>query len=194
MRHRIFLAINLPEKIKQELSKHQNKIERMFTFEQKPIRWVKKGNLHITMVFLGYVSEEDIPEILKTTEQTVKQNNSFSINLNKICYGPPKKILPRMVWALGEKSEELGKLQTELENSLLSFPKGLKRSEGRPHTPHITLGRIQKWKFKRIEPEERPEIEEDISLSFQVNSIEIMESQLKRTGAEYSILQSFQLK
>jgi 2'-5' RNA ligase len=45
-----------------------------------------------------------------------------------------------------------------------------------------------------MEPEEKPKIDEDISLNFQVKSIEVMESQLKRGGAEYTILESFELK
>jgi 2'-5' RNA ligase len=70
----------------------------------------------------------------------------------------------------------------------------MKKPESRIYTPHITLGRIRVWEFRQIEPEERPDIEKEISLSFQVNSIEVMESQLKRGGSEYTILKSCPLK
>ncbi|PIX88575.1 MAG: hypothetical protein COZ30_00470, partial [Candidatus Nealsonbacteria bacterium CG_4_10_14_3_um_filter_36_16] len=56
---------------------------------------------------------------------------------------------------------------------------------------HITLGRIKQWEFRQIEPEERPEVNEEINLTFEVNSIEVMESELKRGGSEYTILESF---
>ncbi len=183
MRHRLFIAINLPEKIKNRLSNFQTK------YPELPARWTKKQNLHITLVFLGYVREHEIPGILKTTEEVAKKHNAFSLVLNKVCYGPPEKT-PRMVWAEGEKSEELGKLQSDLENSLssLSFKK-----EGRPYSVHITLARLDQWQFKKIELEERPQIKQDINLDFEVNSIEIMQSYLKRTGAEYTLLQSIAL-
>jgi len=45
-----------------------------------------------------------------------------------------------------------------------------------------------------IEPEELPQIDEEISLSFTVNSIEVMESELKRSGAQYNICQSTPLQ
>jgi len=61
-------------------------------------------------------------------------------------------------------------------------------------SPHITLGRIKTWQFRQIEPEERSEINEDIDLDFEVNSIEIMESQLKKTGPDFTILESCPLK
>jgi 2'-5' RNA ligase len=191
MRHRIFIAINLPGDIKKELSSFTNK------WLELPCRWTKKENLHITLMFLGYLSDEELLEVLKITKDVASRNLSFSINLKKIIYGPPKKIPPRMVWAEGEKSEELGKLQKDLENSLsaeASAKADRLVKENRPYTPHITLGRIRQWEFRQIEPEERPEVNEEINLSFEVNSIEVMESQLKRGGAEYTILESCPLK
>ena len=99
-----------------------------------------------------------------------------------------------MVWTEGEKSEELGKLQSDLENSLLNSSVKGTESEARPYTPHITLGRIRTWEFRKIEQEERPAIDEDISLNFEVNSIEVMESELKRGGPDYAVLESIPLK
>lgn len=187
MRHRIFIAINLPEGIKKEIFSYQEK------WPELPVRWVKPENIHITLAFLGYLSDEELLEVLKIAKEIAQRNNSFSINLKKICYGPPKKMPPRMVWAEGEKSEELGKLQKDLENSL-SHAEALAKADGlketRPYTPHITLGRIRQWEFRQIESEERLEVNEDISFSFEVKSIEVMESQLKRGGPEYVVLAS----
>ena len=191
MRHRIFIAINLPEEIKRQLSDYQNK------WLELPVRWTKKENLHITLVFLGYLNDEELLEVSKIAKEVASRNSVFSINLNKILYGPPKKMPPRMVWVEGEKSQKLGKLDGDLENSLFSaeaLAKADTEPEARPYTPHITLGRIKTWEFRQIEPEERPEVNEEISLSFEVNSIEIMESQLKRGGPEYTVLESAPLK
>ena len=164
MRHRVFIAINLPEEIKKELSSFQSK------WPELPCRWTKKENLHITLEFLGYLTDEELIELCQKTKEMASGKKTFSIRLNKICYGPPKKFPPRMVWVIGEKIKEFN------------------------ISPHITLGRIRTWEFRQIEPEERPIVDENISLSFEVSSIEVMESQLKRGGAEYTILESFELK
>ncbi len=58
---------------------------------------------------------------------------------------------------------------------------------------HITLARIKQWVFKKIEPEERPSINQDFARNFSVNSIELMESVLHKTGPEYKIIKSFSL-
>jgi len=131
-----------------------------------PVRWTKPENLHITLEFLGYVRDEDLINVFETTEKMAKKHKAFDVKLSKICYGPPDRP-PRMIWVVGEKIEELNL------------------------SPHITLGRIRKWEWQRIEPEERPEVDEDINLSFSVESIEVMESVLKRGGPEYTVLQPY---
>lgn len=204
MRHRIFIAINLPEDIRKRLVSYQEQIEELFTPYRTrsgtgPARWTKPENLHITLVFLGYLSDEEMVKVCEITREVASKNRSFFIHLNKICYAPPKKMPPRMVWAEGacpelvegKNIDKLTKLRNNLENSLASDLRYKK--ENRPFSPHITLARISKWDFRRIEPEDRPQVETALSLTFEVNSIEVMESQLKRGGSEYTILESCQL-
>lgn len=185
-RHRIFIAINLPEDIKKKLSDYQSK------WPELPVRWTKLENIHITLIFLGYLTNEEIPELCKIAKEVVSKYPQFTVNLNKICYGPPKKMPPRMIWVQGEKLKILSGLKEDLEKSLTE---NIRFSpENREFSPHLTLGRIKTWQWRQIEPEDRPEVEEDISLSFNVNSIEVMESVLKRTGPEYTVLESAELK
>jgi 2'-5' RNA ligase len=186
MQHRVFIAINLPEKIKRELSEYKDK------WLELPCRWTKRENIHITLVFLGYLTDDEVLNICKITEEVALRNKPFSIELNKITYGPKDKN-PRMIWAEGGKSEELKKLQNDLENSLAGLSSEVKGEKGRGFSPHITLGRLRQWEFRKIEPEERPNINEEINFGFEVTSIEVMESNLRKGGAEYSVLESHKL-
>ncbi len=186
MGHRVFIAINLPEDIKKQLSFYQSK------WLELPCRWTKKENLHITLVFIGYVNDEELLDICKITKEITPRNQPFLINLKKICYGPTDKKPPRMIWAEGEKSRELAELQDDLKNSIQGETSSFKK-ENRPYAPHINLGRLKIWEFKAIEPEQRPEISEEISLSFEVSSVEIMESRLKPKGPDYFVLESLLL-
>jgi 2'-5' RNA ligase len=184
-RHRIFVAINLPADIRKEL----------FTYSEKwpelTAKWVSKENLHITLEFLGAVTDEELGDICIATKETAERHGSFSLNINKILYGPPKKMPPKIVWAEGAKSEELSALRDDLEEFLsekVSFV-----PENRTFAPHITLARINAWGFKSIEPEERPEINEGADLFFTVESIEVMESTMKKSGVEYEVIESYKL-
>ena len=220
-KHRIFIAINLPEDIKKTLTDEQKKWQELFTPYQTessgagPARWVNSENIHITLVFLGHLDDEELVEVCKITKEVASRNSPFQVVLNKICYGPPRPhtkreqlvideqvgeassrygVGARMVWALGEKSQEFAALRDDLEKSLVQSGAVSFSPENRAFSPHVTLARINQWEWRKIEPEERPEIEEEINLQFLVNSIELMESKLKRGGAEYTILQSYKLQ
>lgn len=179
-RRRVFIAINLSGDIKKKLAEFQKKRSEL------PVRWTKSENLHITLDFLGYLRDEELLEVSKTVKEVALKHTPFEIKLTKICYGPTDKKPPRMIWALGERSEEFSVLKENLDKIL-----GV--SEGRVFSPHITLGRLRQWEWRRIEPEERPVVDEEINLSFLVESIEVMESVLKKAGVEYAILESLPL-
>ena len=184
-RHRVFVAINLPGDVKKVLTRYQEK------WPDLPAKWTNKDNLHITLEFLGGLTDIEIADVCRVVGEVAENHNSFSIDLNKILYGPPKKMPPRMVWVQGEKSEELINLKKELQEFLLEAVRF--RPDGKGFSPHINLARIKEWEFKKIEPEERPEIEKDISMNFKVTSIDVMESKLKREGPQYVILEKANL-
>ncbi len=102
MSHRIFIAVNLPENTKKKLAEYEEK------WPNLPVRWTKKENLHITLVFLGYLNDEELLEVINATKEISSKNKPFSIILNKIIYGPPKKMPPRMVWVEGEAKPGIG--------------------------------------------------------------------------------------
>ncbi len=208
-RHRIFVAINLPEDIKKKLAEYQKKIEELFTLQRPassgadmgPIRWTKIRNIHITLDFIGYVNNDELLDICNIVKKVASKQPPFLVNLIKICYGPlPRagqtldKRPPKMIWAIGEKSKEFASLKDNLDKSLSDSANASFSAENRTFSPHITLGRIKQWEWKRIEPEERPVVNENINLSFSANSIEAMESILKKRGPEYTILESHNLE
>lgn len=194
-RNRIFIAINLPSDIKKKLTEYQRKIAENFEEinpDLNPVRWTFQENLHITLIFLGYLTDQELIQVCATTKEVAQKHEPFSLMIRKIVYAPPQKKTPRMVWAKGENSSQLALLQQELENAL--FERDEREEKSKIYAPHITLGRIRQWQFKKIDPDERPGINEELSLNFLVSSIEIMESELKRRGPEYTILESISFK
>ena len=184
-RHRVFIAINLPGDIKKQLASFYDK------WPDLPAKWTTRDNLHITLEFLGDLTDQEIGDACNAVNEVARKHNPFTISLNKILYGPPKKMPPRLVWVEGEISKELEDLKNDLQETLLE--KIRFRPDGAGFIPHITLARISEWEFKKFEPEERPEINEDIDFMFTAESIEVMESQLKRGGPVYTILESHTL-
>lgn len=191
---RIFIAINLPDKIKTELENLEKETNDLFPQELKGeiMRWLKKENIHLTLLFIGYVEDEKIPQVCQVVKKIAQTQRPFSLKFEKLCYGPPKKMPPRLIWTDIEKKPELLEIAKKLKKDMAEAGI-LKKVEKREFSPHITLARIKTWYWRKIEPEERPEIEKEIDFNFEVKSIEVMESKLKRTGAEYSVVESIAL-
>lgn len=183
---RLFLAINLPERVKEELFDYQEK------YSDLPVRWTPKSNLHITLVFLGDTASDKIQRIIGLIDSVPEVVSEFECKFEKIVLAPPGSA-PRMFWVRVEKNPLLLKLQRQLEARLVqNSGTGYKQSSNRDYLPHITLGRIDQDKWERLQ--DRPRVTKSLDLGFLVDSFELMESELKPSGAEYQVLNSFSLK
>jgi 2'-5' RNA ligase len=178
-KHRIFIAINLPEVIQRRILDFQKKME------QLPVRWTKGRSLHLTVVFIGYADDHEIYEVCRLTKDLAAKYDAFDIHFEKILYGPPGKP-PRMIWLKGKFSDELTKIKNELEQAFVSseYLRDF-RPENRAITPHITLARMNIESMSQL-----PQIEQDFKAVVPVATLDVMESNLKRDGAEYIILES----
>jgi RNA 2',3'-cyclic 3'-phosphodiesterase len=190
-KRRLFIAINLPESTKKKLIDWQIKMVDFLarsSFSEggdpRQIRWTKKDNLHITLNFIGYVTDDEMYEICSLVKGVTKKHQPFFINLERIILGPPDKA-PRMFWVQGEKSQELANIQTDLRD-MIEQRSGVKYNAFRPH---ITLA-----KFKPLFMKTFPKEFEDVfKHQVPVETIEVMQSELRRGGAEYTILESVEL-
>ncbi|MDD4358747.1 MAG: RNA 2',3'-cyclic phosphodiesterase [Candidatus Pacebacteria bacterium] len=184
---KIFVAINFDEPIKNELVSCQNKIDYLF-LENNPIKWTKKQNLHVTVFFIGYVYDTDLVDIFNGVEESAKKYKPFSLTFNQVDFMP--KDSKKMIWVFGEKNETLESLRQDIKKNILSTEREVER-----FTSHITLARINQFQFRKINEEEIPNINDEILIDFntEVESIDIMESELKKGGAEYTILKSIKL-
>lgn len=172
---RLFIAINLPACLKAELKQQQDKIKALFPPEASGVfKWVAPQNLHLTLSFLGEVKENKVPALLDGIQNKIGDKKSFPLVLKEIVFD--KKPIPRLLWAVIEENRQVNGLFAE------------KSFKG-----HITLARIREWQFRKIDPEEIPEINIPFKKTFQVKSIELMQSKLGPKGSSYSILHSFLL-
>ncbi len=181
MRRRIFIAINLPDKIKARLKEVKEK------YDYLPVRWTKEPSLHLTLIFIGYVSDEQMLEACRAAREVAEQSEPLTLNFKRITLGPPGKS-PRMIWLEGEINQGLVSLKNRLEEVLLNSDSGFSHRESRPLNPHITLARIKMQQWQQMES--TPQINEAFQAQVPVASIEVMESDLKHDGAEYAILES----
>ena len=77
---RIFIALEIPEKIKKEIGKIQNQLKN----PGGQTHWVKPENTHITLVFLGETAPNKVGEIAKILKEAAAQISPINLWLEKI--------------------------------------------------------------------------------------------------------------
>lgn len=184
---RLFIAINLPQEIKDKTEEAINKIQPLFNNSQ--VRFLTPKNWHLTITFLGYQPDEAMGPILKSIQETAAGFDPVLIKFEKIIYGPPGKPA-RMLWLAGAKetSQNLSEIKNKLEDLIVE--NGVKfNRENRLFNAHLTLARFSNPLTKLSDDLIAP-----LSLSFEAKTLDLMESRLKRTGAEYKLLSQFAFK
>ena len=179
---RVFIAINLPDKDKKRITALIAKLKPLFKPSQ--LRWLSPDNWHVTVFFLGYQDDDAVAKIAGVLKRVAAAMPAPPVEIKRLVYGPTDGTA-RMVWLAGnqESSKAIGALKEKLEKELSQSGVRFKR-EARQFMSHITLARFN-------EPiSDRPPIEQEFKMDFTPETIELMESELHRSGAEYSILVS----
>jgi 2'-5' RNA ligase len=184
---RTFIAIELDKTIKVTLSALIQKLDT----GGRNIRWIKSQGMHLTLKFLGEVSEDKITEVKTVLGSIAKDYSRFPLSLKGTGTFPPAARIPRVVWIGIEKNEFLQNIQARVENELhnIRFPK-----EKRTYHPHLTLGRVKGPQNIETVMETLNQYKETEFGGMTVNKITLFKSTLKPTGAEYTILSEFYLK
>jgi 2'-5' RNA ligase len=183
---RTFIAVELPENIKKKIGEIQAPLKRTNAF----VSWVKPGNIHVTLKFLGEVPEEQIQEVFNATEKALEGAGRFTMSL-KGMGGFPNLKRPRVIWVgAGSGGEELSFLAKRIEEEMekIGFPK-----EKRSFSPHFTIGRVKSP--KNIEQlATRVESSQFQTEEIEVAEVVVMKSQLTPGGAIYTPQKIIRLK
>ncbi len=182
---RVFIAIDLDPEIKKNLGWLLQSLRRT----KAEVKWVGDDSLHLTLKFLGEVSEDDVTKIVKILEEIGPHHQPFLIECRQTG-SFPEKGTPRVFWVGVTPSPQLLALHKEIESSLekIGFP-----PEERAFHPHLTLGRI---KSSRGLEEARAELEKQREKSFgqmEVKFLTLFQSFLRPAGAEYKVLREIRL-
>ena len=180
MQRRIFIGISLPDNVKKRIG------QRVQKWQELPIKWSLPENFHLTLSFLGFVNDESLAEICMSIREAAENFESFEVDFEGIGLGPNPED-PKIIWLYGGANEELRKLQAEIEKSMDIFV-----SEKKEYKPHVTLGKIDKPKWKALP--EKPEIEERFRISIPVESIDVFESKIEKGRTRFTVLESCELK
>src|SRR5215469_6519862 len=185
---RLFIALDIPAEVRERLSQY---VERVRIYAPDA-RWARIESLHVTLKFIGEVSETKVGEI--ETALTNVKATPFEINFKDIGFFPAPKSA-RVFWAGVNAPDSLKDLAAAIEAAVEKI--GIPR-EKRAYQAHLTLARAQEGGAsrhcfrllqERLSAEAAPQFGTMTAQEFF-----LYQSQIMRGGARYTKLQHFPLQ
>jgi 2'-5' RNA ligase len=191
---RLFIALDLPEKVRDGVVAWQGK-----ALADPALRPMRAEALHITMCFLAQRAEREIPRI----EAVMRSLEPRPIELR---FEPEPMAVPKgrpRLFTLGATSDSAVALQEELSQALAA--ERLYEPEDRHFWPHVTVARVR---TERLAPERgqrrgkaRPKrlrkaparLPKALEQPFDAVRLVLYRSNLKPQGAEYDALSGIDL-
>lgn len=183
MNVRLFVAVEITEKIRKKLAEFQDELKRV----DADVGWVAPENLHMTLKFIGALDEEGIESVTAIIKEAVAHIKPFDLHYQGVGAFPTEKN-PRVVFAdVIDAGGVLVKVHERLDNQFMAL--GVKH-EDRKFSAHLTVGRIKTRRNVR-------KLMEHLNLyqgydfgSERVMQVVLMKSDLLPEGPVYTKLQS----
>jgi 2'-5' RNA ligase len=152
-----------------------------------PLKWSPLENLHITSKFIGAWPEARLGE-LEGALGNMHFGQAFEIAVAGFGYFPNSH-RPRALFAGVQPVAVLAELAGRIEETLQ--PLGIAR-EDRPHSPHVTLARMQREKISELREHIAKMTNFDFG-RFQVSEFHLYLSKTGSNGSVYTPLASYPL-
>ena len=183
---RAFIAIELPDAILAEVGNIEARLKPQMPHDT--IRWVKADSIHLTLKFLGQVPSDQLELITSSLRSAVAAYAPFTLEvIGAGCF--PNIHRPRVVWVgIKESDHRLHILQRAVENAIapLGYP-----TEIHDFTPHLTVGRLAR-DVRQADQKKIGDVVQAAGVGslgkWEVKQVALIKSDLKPSGAEYSIL------
>lgn len=172
---RLFIAIPLPESIRIKLASSNTLLP------HEDVRLTKPENLHITVLFIGSVPQEEMDQ-LENKLSPIIDILPFQLQLKEVIPVIRRGLLS-MFWATFEESpdfKELALRTSEITGVRLDHPP----------LPHITLARVRHGRKVKGLSGQFPSLRH---LRFMVNSLGLWESRLTPDGPVYTRIKEWTL-
>lgn len=185
-RARLFVALDLPEAVRAGIVAWGGG-----ALADPSLRLARPESLHITLAFLGYLPEKEIPRL----EEIVATSGGRAPSIELGDPVPrPERGRPRL-FALPAESPGTIALQAGLEEKLVAAR--LYKPEKRPFWPHVTVARVRREErgSKRPARVSRPPrgLPKGLLQPFDAVRIVLYRSQIQPQGAQYTPLAQVEL-
>lgn len=179
-RARLFVAVEIPARVRGAVEAAARPLRRVLP----DARWVDPSALHLTVAFVGEVSDEERRAVEGACAEAAATVGSFDLALS----GRAGNFGRGVLWAGVEHSHALGRLATAVRGAMVA--RGLP-VEDRAYHAHVTLARARRG--ARIPPGAAEDYESP-RLSWRVEHLALMRSRLGQGGPRYRVAREWPLE
>jgi 2'-5' RNA ligase len=173
---RLFVALDLPPECRQELAD--------LALELRGVRWLDAERIHLTLAFLGEISEHLRPDLLEALSEV--SSPALQLAFEGVGFFP-RRGAPTTFW-VGCREDE--RLKRRIDRALTGIGVSIERRRFRPH---VTVARL-----KNCRPADLQALLQTHSLFSRpvvdVSSFSLYSSKLEPDGAVYRVEQRFALE
>lgn len=178
---RLFFGIPLSAPLRTRLSKEMSR------WEELPLLPVRKEHLHVTVLFLGFVADEDVAEASDIAREICAEHEPFDLFFDGIVAAPDEE-QPKMVWLSGGESDALRDLRNDFVGAFSE-----RASDSLRFRPHVMLAKLKRNAFAKLPEKERQRIFRSVALSEPVSSVTLFESVGSGPRLQYLPMEEFPL-
>lgn len=180
MKTRTFVAIDADNALRRRAA---GLIDRLRPYAPQA-RWVDEENIHLTLLFLGDLTDSEIAEACSRVEWVARANEPFSLRVGGVgAFPDPAR--PKAIWmGVKEGAEPVVRLQSDLDEALADLAE---RQEARAYVPHWTLARLGRrgGATGAHLPETLARLADHDAGELLVDEVTVFASELRRDGPEY---------
>jgi RNA 2',3'-cyclic 3'-phosphodiesterase len=182
---RAFLAVDVDEKLVNEISEVQKKL----SDANAQLKFVEPENLHFTFKFFGEISLEKSEEIIEVVQKKIEKHHPFPINIKGMGVFPHMGYM-RVIWLGVEQAEAFSRMLKDFDETFIKM--GFKKEKS--YDPHLTIVRVKGAQNKEALAALIKELEGVEIGEMTVDKMVLKESELTPAGPIYTNLKEFELK
>lgn len=179
---RTFLSLNINSTLKEKVSEIQESVKKLLS--SYLVKWESPDKFHMTIRFLGDITEEDADNMVKDFDNAVFNFDKLLFLSSSIdCFPNVKR--PNVIFLkLSESENNSEKMTDEIDRIILKY--GIKPDK--KFVPHMTLGRFKRENRQGVENVSFPDIE---TINFEFKSFYLMKSVISSRGAQHFEIKEF---
>ena len=184
---RLFVAVDVTDDVRAHAEQVRRRVVRAMTVADRGLRWVKAGELHLTLRFIGEVDAETGSLIGEAMAEPLPMP-AFTVGIGRPAWIPGPSRPRVLMLQLRSGAEQLRSLFGIVEHRLVdvaSLP-----PEPRPFLAHLTLARVRDTERRRVA--DSAHLLTDAVFGdgpeFTVRAVTLYESQLSPDGPTYTPL------